>query len=297
MTSHGGCTSTKEAVMRVIEVPRFGGPEVLTLVDRPEPVVAENEVLVRVRASTINPVDRAVRAGRIPNLAAPVVLGWDFAGTVDGRPVVGMVPWFVARRGTNAEFVAVRPEWFVPLPEGVDPVAAATVPLSGQTAKQALDLLGVQPGQSLLITGAGGAVGGFAVQLASAAGVHVTAMASDAEYVSSLGAKSVIGRGDIDGQFDAVLDAGIAGPGLITAVRAGGVFVAVNAAAKPTPDRDIRVDQVQVKPDRDALDTLIAAYAAGRLQSRLADAVPASDAVEAHRRADTGIRGKLVLTF
>lgn len=283
--------------MRVIEVQQFGGPEVLAMVDRPEPVAAENEALVRVRASTINPVDRAVRAGRIPNLAPPVVLGWDFAGTVEGRPVVGMVPWFVARRGTNAEFVAARHEWFVPLPEGVDPIAAATVPLSGQTAKQALDLLGVQAGQSLLITGAGGSVGGFAVQLAAAAGVHVTAMASDAEYVSSLGAKSVIGRGEVDGQFDAVLDAGIAGPTLIDAVRTGGVFVAVNAGAKPTPVRDIRVDQVQVKPDHDALDALVTAYAAGRLQSRLADAVPAENAVEAHRRADAGVRGKLVLTF
>jgi NADPH:quinone reductase-like Zn-dependent oxidoreductase len=283
--------------MRVIEVRQFGGPEVLALVDRPEPAVAANEVLVRVRASTVNPVDRAVRAGRIPNLSAPVVLGWDFAGTVDGRPVVGMVPWFVARRGTNAEFVAVQHDWFVPLSEGVDPVAAATVPLSGQTAKQALDLLGVQAGQSLLITGAGGAVGGFAVQLAAAAGVHVTAMASDAEYVSSLGAKAVIGRGEVDGQFDAVLDAGIAGPALIDAVRAGGAFVAVNAGAKPAPVRDIRVDHVQVKPDRDTLDTLVAAYAAGRLQSRLADAVPAENAVEAHRRADAGVRGKLVLTF
>ncbi|MEV6610354.1 NADP-dependent oxidoreductase [Kutzneria sp. NPDC051319] len=283
--------------MRVIEVREFGGPEVLSLVDRPEPVAAENEVLVRVHASTVNPVDRAVRAGRIPNLTAPLVLGWEFAGTVDGSAVVGMVPWFVVRRGTNAEFVAVQREWLVPLPDGVDPVAAATLPLSGQTAKQALDLVGVQAGQSLLVTGAGGSVGGFAVQLASAAGVHVTAMASDAEYVSSLGAKSVIGRGDVQGQFDAILDAGLAGPKLISAVRDGGAFVTVNEGAKPTPERDVRVDAVHTKPSLDDLDAIVTAYASGRLHTRVADAVPAANAVEAHRRADAGIQGKLVLTF
>ncbi|MFC0434302.1 NADP-dependent oxidoreductase [Kutzneria buriramensis] len=283
--------------MRVVEVQRFGGPEVLALVDRPDPVAGENEVLVRVRASTINPVDRAARAGRFPQLTAPLVLGWDFAGTVDGRPVVGMVPWFVARRGTNADFVAVHRDWFVPLPDGADPIAAATVPLSAQTAKQALDLAGVQAGQTLLVTGAGGGVGGFAVQLAAAAGVHVVAMATDADYVSSLGAKSVIGRGDVHGEFDAVLDAGIAGPQLITAVRDGGTFVGVNAMAKPEPVRGIRVDAVQVKPDRDDLDALITAFAAGRLRTRVAGELPAEQAVEAHTRADAGVAGKFVLTF
>jgi NADPH2:quinone reductase len=271
---------------------------VLALVDRPEPAVADNEVLVRVRASTINPVDRAVRAGRVPQLTAPLVLGWDFAGTLpDGRPVVGIVPWFVAQRGTNADFVAAQPDWFVPLPDGVDPIAATTVPLSALTAKQALDLLGVQPCQSLLVTGAGGAVGGFAVQLASAAGVHVTAMSSESDYVSSLGAKTVIGRGDVQGEFHAVLDAGVAGPELITAVRDGGVFVGLNARTKPEPVRSIRVDAVQVTPNAHDLDALIAAHAAGRLRTRLADALPADQAVEAHTRADAGARGKLVLTF
>ena len=283
--------------MRVIEARQFGGPEVLALVERPEPVAAEGEVLVRVLASTINPIDRTIRAGRIPQIEPPVVLGWDFAGTVDGQPVVGMVPWFVARRGTNADFVAVQRDWFVPLPDGLDPVAAATVPLSGQTAKQALDRLGVVAGQTLLITGAGGAVGGFAVQLASAAGVHVTAMSSEADYVTALGAKTVIGRGDVQGEFDAVFDAGVVGPDLIAAVRAGGAFASVSAPAKPAPVRDIRVEAMQVKASAEDLNALITAYAAGRLRTRLADALPAEQAVEAHTRADAGVRGKLVLTF
>ena len=284
--------------MRVIEVQKFGGPEVLQLVERPERGAAEGEVLVRIRASAVNPVDRAIRAGRFPQLTAPLVLGWDFAGTTeDGRSVVGMVPWFVAQRGTNADFVAVQRDWFVPLPDGLDPVAAATVPLNAQTAKQALDLLGVQAGQTLLVTGAGGAVGGFAVQLAAEAGVHVTAMSAEADYVSSLGAKAVIGRGDVHGEFDAVLDAGVAGPELITAVRDGGAFAGVNAMAKPEPVRDIRVEAVQVKPSLDDLDALVTAYANGRLRTRLAAAIPAEQAVEAHIRADAGVRGKLVLTF
>src|SRR5205823_2804766 len=111
-------------------------------------------------------------------------------------------PWFDlgGSVGTNASVVSASPEWLAALPDGVDPVAASTVPLNALTARQALDLAGASPGQTLLVTGASGGVGGFAVRLAAAAGVHAIAQAStgDESYVESLGAKEVLGRSSVE---------------------------------------------------------------------------------------------------
>ncbi|WP_086829948.1 NADP-dependent oxidoreductase [Allokutzneria sp. NRRL B-24872] len=290
--------------MRVIELSEYGGPEVLRLAERPEPGAAPGRVLVRVAASTVNPVDQAVRAGFMGDFPKPVVLGWDLAGTVvedaegfrAGQRVAGMVPWFAsAHEGTYAEVVSVEPEWLAPLPDGISLDEAATIPLNALTASQALGLLKVHSGQSLLVTGASGAVGGYAVQLAARAGAHVIAVASagDEDHVAGLGAKEVIGREDLGGQrVDAVFDAGTAGPSLIGAVRDGGTFVAVIPPGLPEPERGIRVERVNVVPDAAKLRELVTAG----LTTRIADVIPLADAAEAHTRAAAGgLRGKLVL--
>ncbi|SDM71024.1 NADP-dependent oxidoreductase [Allokutzneria albata] len=290
--------------MRVIELSEYGGPEVLRLAERPEPEARPGRVRVRVAASTINPVDQGIRAGVMGEFPKPLVLGWDLAGTVveaaegfhAGQRVVGMVPWFAsAHEGTYAEVVSVEPGWLAPLPEDADLVAAATIPLNALTASQALGLLGVHSGQKLLVTGASGAVGGYAVQLAARAGIDVVAVASagDEDHVAGLGAKEVIGRADLDRQrVDAVLDAGVAGPSLIGAVRDGGAFVAVVPHGLPEPERGVRVSRVEVEPDAARLRELVASG----LSTRVADVLPLADAAEAHRRAAAGgLRGKLVL--
>lgn len=307
--------------MRAIEAQAYGGPEVLRTVERPEPRVGPGQVRVRVQAATVNPVDWLTRQGVLaamaPQLQPPLVLGWDFAGVVEtaaeglrvGQRVAGMVPWFAVGTGTYAELVLAEPGWLAPLPDGLDEVSAAALPLNALTARQALDLVGVLPGQTLLVTGASGAVGGCAVQLAAAAGAHVLAVAShgDEDHVVGLGAKHVLGRADparlaaavrelAPSGVDAVLDAVPVGPPLIAAVRDAGVFVTVLEPAAPATERGVRVDKVSVTPDAQQLSKLLHALADGSLTSRIAETMPLTQAERAHERAAAGgLRGKIVL--
>ena len=289
--------------MRVVEVQQYGGVDTLRVVERPEPVPSGGRVRVRVTAVTVNPVDVVTRAGYlaalVPDLTGPFVLGWDFAGvTEDGQAVAGFVPWFEqgGRVGTYASELLADPAWFAPVPDPEDLVTASTVPLNAVTAAPALRLAGLTAGQSLLVTGASGGVGGFAVQLAVAAGLEVTAVAStgDEAYVAGLGAKTVLARTETPapGSFDAVLDAASV-PGAIAAVRDGGAFVAVMDPAAPAAERGVRVDTVHVTPDRAQLTELLGAG----LVTRVAGTLDLAEAAEAHRRLEAGgLRGKLVLT-
>ncbi|HEY1488329.1 MAG TPA: alcohol dehydrogenase catalytic domain-containing protein, partial [Micromonosporaceae bacterium] len=173
--------------MRVSEVTTYGGPEVLRIAEWDDPIPAGRKVRVRVRATAVNPADLWTRAGgmaeRTPNATVPIVLGWDFAGELldpadgfeVGQNVAGLYPWISQGDGTGtyAELALVDPAWLAPLPAGADPVEAATLALNALTAQQGLRILELTAGQTLLVTGASGAVGGFAVQLAAAEGVEV----------------------------------------------------------------------------------------------------------------------------
>ncbi|MDG6109982.1 zinc-binding dehydrogenase [Dactylosporangium aurantiacum] len=289
--------------MRVVEVQRYGGADALRVARRPAPEPAGGLVRVRVAAAAVNPVDVATRAGYMaalaPDLTGPFVPGWDFAGvTDDGRPVAGFVPWFEqgGRVGAYASVLLADPAWFAPVPAAADLVTVSTVPLNAVTAAQALRLAGLTAGQSLLVTGASGGVGGFAVQLAVVAGLDVTAVAStgDEAYVAELGAKTVLPRTatPVAGSFDGVLNAASV-PAAIAAVRDGGVFVAVTDPSAPRPERGVRVATVHVTPDRELLAELLGAG----LVTRVAGTLPLEEAAEAHRRLEAGgLRGKLVLT-
>ena len=201
--------------MHVAEVTAFGGPEVLRITERPDPAPAPGEVVVRIRAANVNPTDLSVRSGqarrRLPELQPPFVPGWDLAGEVTavgseatgfapGDRVLGMIPFgrIGGRVGAYAQAAAVDPGWLAPLATDIDDPTAATLPLNALTAQQALDLIAAPPGATLLITGASGAVGGFATQLAARAGCRVLAQASDddEEWVASLGATEVLPRAD-----------------------------------------------------------------------------------------------------
>jgi NADPH:quinone reductase-like Zn-dependent oxidoreductase len=182
--------------MRVAEVSEFGGPEVLRIAERPDPVAGPGEVLVNIRAAAINPTDLGTRAGqakrRLPDLEPPFVPGWDLAGEVveTGERVVGMIPFvrIGGRVGSYAEAAALDPDWLAPLDAGVDFETGATLPLNALTANEALGMLALQPGARLLVTGAGGAVGGFATQLGTEAGLEVVAVAGrgDEDWVAGL---------------------------------------------------------------------------------------------------------------
>ena len=185
--------------MRVVEVTAFGGPEVLRVAERPDPEPAAGVVVVAIHATSVNPTDLSTRDGsrrkRMPDLEPPFVPGWDLAGEIlaTGDRVVGMIPFVQigGRVGAYAEQAAVDPAWLAPLPEGVPFEEGATLPLNALTARQSLDLLGLSAGSTLLVTGASGGVGGFAVQMAVAEGVRVIAVAgTDDEDWSSRSARA-----------------------------------------------------------------------------------------------------------
>lgn len=303
--------------MQVCEVTEFGGPEVLRMAERPWPEAAEDEVVVAIAAANVNPTDLSSRSGqgrsRMPDLTPPFVPGWDLAGTVaevgsavdtyrPGDAVVGMIPWgwITGRVGAYAQAAAVEPGWLAPRPEGLDEVTGATVPLNVLTARQKLDALALEPGSTLLVTGASGAVGSFATQLAVADGLRVLAVASndDEDWVASLGPADVLPR-SIDlstlKPVDALFDAVPIGAETAVVVKQGGV--AVFTRGVEVPDRpDLRVEVLLAKPDP-RLAELTRRVADGRLRTRVAQTLPLSKAAEAHRLNERGgLRGKIVLT-
>ncbi|MFD8010072.1 NADP-dependent oxidoreductase [Streptomyces sp. NPDC058955] len=310
--------------MRALVLDSFGGPEVLRIAEVPVPATGPGQVRVRVTASTVHPVDLATRSGVLAEAGlmsggGRTGLGWDVAGVVEetgpgvtsvrpGDPVIGMNDRLDVALGTQAEHVVLDAHAVAPAPAGLDPVAAATLPLAGLTALQALAALALPDGETLLVTGAAGAVGGYAVQLAAARGLRVvaTARAADEPFVRGLGAAHFVAAGPgrlgeavralVPGGVAGALDAAVLGAAALDAVRTGGAFAALVAGGAPYPLRGIRVAPVWVRADRADLTRLAALAEAGALTTRVADALPLTAAAEAHRRlAEGGLRGRLVL--
>ncbi len=198
--------------MKVIGVSEYGGPEALRIFEIPEPHAGPGEVRIRVHAVAVNPTDTLVRNGSRADaqkeFEPPYVPGMDAAGVLDeigdgadtdlaiGDEVMAVV---VPRgsHGAYSEYIVVPSESVVRTPAGATLVEASTLPMNGLTARQALDRLALQPGQTLAVTGAAGAFGGYVVQLAKAEGLRVIADASPADeaLVRSFGAE-VVARGD-----------------------------------------------------------------------------------------------------
>ncbi|GGM95838.1 NADP-dependent oxidoreductase [Streptomyces fuscichromogenes] len=294
--------------MRAAVVNRFGGPEVVEVVETERPEPGPRQVRIKVAAAALNPVDEGVRAGFFGGAGKRIGLGWDVAGTVDatgvatawgvGDQVVALDPGMVRPLGTHAEYVVVDTDAVATAPATVDAAHAATLPLNGLTAVQALDLLELTEGQSLLVAGAAGAVGGFAVQLAAHRGISVTALAreADEELVRSLGAAQFTAGAVEAGGFDAVLDAAVLGETALEWVRDGGGYVGVRPGGEPAPVRGIRTTAVAVTADGARLAELAALVDEGVLTLRVAGTFPLEKATEAHARlAEGGVRGRLVL--
>ncbi|MFE6865651.1 NADP-dependent oxidoreductase [Kitasatospora sp. NPDC057692] len=301
--------------MRAIRIDRFGTPDVLRVVDAPEPAPAAGEVLIRAAATSVNPVDDKTREGAIgpgtPPL--PMTLGWDLAGTVvdggdsgmrAGEAVVAMSHQLGSGRGTWAELVALPAAAVARAPRTVGPVEAATLPLAGLTAWQTLDWLAVRPGERLLVAGAAGAVGGLALQIARARGVEVDALVSrdgQAAFAREHGAGlAVTDPRDLgDGGYDAVLDT--FGAFVTRAVADGGRYASIATQAGPVPDlsaRGVRTTVHQVREDGAALGELAALVDRGALRLRVHAAFGLDGVREAHERFRRGgLSGKLALVF
>ncbi|ROO90697.1 NADPH:quinone reductase-like Zn-dependent oxidoreductase [Actinocorallia herbida] len=310
--------------MRAAVIRAFGGPEVVEIADVAVPVPGPGQVRIRVEAAAVNPVDAAIRAGLLAEAGLMagrdvIGLGWDVAGVIDavgegvsghraGERVIGLADRLDVPLGTHAEYVVLDAAAIASAPVGVSPVEAATLPLNASTAAQALDLLDLPEGGTLLVTGAAGAVGGFAVELAAARGLRVVAVAdeADTDLVRALGAAWTVPRSIADlaeavralvpGGVDGALDAASLGVRALGGVRNRGAFVAVVGGAAPVGLRGIRVANVWITADADRLAELSALAASGSLTLRVADTLPLHEAAQAHARlAKGGLRGRLVL--
>lgn len=254
--------------MRAVGLYEFGGPDVLRVLELPEPHADRGTVRVRVHAAAVSPSDTLIRSGGLAwamsGTPGPYVPGMDVAGVVDeigpgtetglsvGDPVMAMLlPLTPAPDGTLAysggsyvEYVVLPASWVVRAPVGVGHEAASTLPMNGLTALLTLDQLGLAPGSTLAVIGAAGTLGSYLVQLASSAGLTVIADAAPADevLVRGFGAAEIVARGpDVVGRIrarypdgvDAVADVALVGPRLLDAVRDGGTLVRFRQAEEP----------------------------------------------------------------
>ncbi|HEY2509157.1 MAG TPA: NADP-dependent oxidoreductase [Streptosporangiaceae bacterium] len=312
--------------MKAVGFTEFGGPEVLHLVDLPDPQARPGEVRIRVHAAAVNPTDTGLRSGAraqlLKDIPPPYVPGMDVAGVVDqvgpgfqadlavGDRVMGIV---VPRgsHGGYSELVVLPADSVVRVPAGASDAAAATLPMNGLTTQQALDLLDLQPGQTLAVTGAAGAVGGYAIQLGTAAGLRVVADAAeqDEQLVLDLGAEIVVRRGEdfaaqvraaVPDGADGLIDAALLNEVVVPAVRDGGKIATVRGFTGEEV-RGITFHPVTVRTyarERGKLDRLRQQAEAGEITLRVARTLAAAQAADAHRILEAGgTRGRLVLEF
>ncbi|MET9341811.1 NADP-dependent oxidoreductase [Nonomuraea sp. NPDC003804] len=306
--------------MRAVGITSFGGPEALSVLDLPTPEPGQGEVRVRVHAAPIHNFDLVARAGWLgPMLPAgpTYVFGWDASGTVDavgpgvsgftpGDRVVGMSDWLETKAGTQAEFVVLKAGALAPAPTTVSMDEAATLPINALTAMRVLDLLGLSEGQTLAVTGAGGAVGGYVVELARRRGIEVIGLSSsqDEAFVTGFGARFVprsddpVGalRAAAPGGVDGLADAATIGHAMLDAVRDCGAFAGLTPPKTPSPARGIQVHQVHVESDGARLRELVSLVEERRLTLRVFQSFPLEQAGQAHTlMAKGGLRGRLVL--
>lgn len=296
--------------MRAIVIRTPGGPEALELIELPTPEPGPGEVRTAVAGAAVNPVDVSTRDGIFHQhgfVTQPdhVGLGWDMAGTVSavgagvpfavGDRVAAMVGGVDRSFGPYAEQLVLPATEVAAVPDGLDLVDAASVPLNSLTATQALDLLGSSVGRTLLVTGAAGAVGGYIVQLAAERGWQVTGLArsSDEAFVREGGAEFTTTLG---GSFDAVLDPANLGAPALAAVRDGGHYVGTLPMAVPPAERDVTAEAVQVQVDAETLADVLTRTANGELPTRVHSTMPLDQAADAQRLLTKGgLRGRIVL--
>ncbi|MGW2254281.1 NADP-dependent oxidoreductase [Kitasatospora sp. NPDC001660] len=278
------------ATMRAAQHVEWGSPLRIARVDRPEPMAGE--VRIRVRATSVNPIDMHTgrKAGYEQSMRLPFVPGWDVAGVVDavgygvtrhavGDRVFGLA-WFPYPAGTYAEYMTVPAHQVVAMPASASFNEAGCLPMAALTAGQMLDAAHVGPGDRVLVSGASGGVGHLAVQVATARGAEVVALARPGHHATllALGAHTCVDYTEPEriastGPFDAVIDlvGGELGRSLFDRVTPGGSIALATAWSIPThtadaADRGIRVASCLVEPDPQGLGAIASLVDAGRLR-------------------------------
>ncbi|WP_209624106.1 NADP-dependent oxidoreductase [Saccharothrix coeruleofusca] len=313
--------------MRAVVQHALGGPEVLRVEEVPRPRPLPTEVLVRVRAAGVNPVDWQTRTGS--GMASvlgepPFTVGWDVSGVVEevgfgvttlapGDEVYGM-PWFPRAAGAYAEYVTAPARQFARKPGTLDHEHAAAVPLAGLTAWQALvDTARVSAGDRVLVHAAAGGVGHLAVQFAKYLGAHVigTASAPRHAWLGQLGADELVDYTsqrfeevvrDVDVVLDTIGDrrGDDTGRRSLSVLRPGGQYVSIVGVppelAAEAAEAGLRTHAVLVEPDGSALAAIAELIEGGRVAVEVEEVFDLAEAAEAHRHGEAGhTRGKLVL--
>jgi NADPH:quinone reductase-like Zn-dependent oxidoreductase len=311
---------TKSQTMKAVRIHNYGGPEVLNYEDAPRPEPGEGEVLIRVHATSVNPIDWKVRAGYMKDFiphSFPLILGWDVSGVIDdvsagvsrfkkGDEVYGLPDH--TRNGAYAEYIVLRESEVALKPNALHHVRAAAVPLATLTAWQALfDTAQLQPGQRVLIHGAAGGVGHFAVQLAKWKGAHVigTASAKNQEMLYELGADELIDYTtqrfeDVARNIDVVLDTigGDTQERSWQVLKKGGALVSLvqSPSENKAKEHGVRGIWLGARPNGQELAEIAKIIDSGKLAPVIDRVLPLSEARRAHELSQTGhVRGKIVL--
>ncbi|HEY3185923.1 MAG TPA: NADP-dependent oxidoreductase [Solirubrobacteraceae bacterium] len=298
--------------MQAVLMRQTGDPDVLRLEEAERPEPGDGEVLIRVRAVSVNPIDWKYRRG-FAERPLPAVLGNDVSGTVEatraedfneGDDVLGFAP-----SGGYAEFAAASAAALARKPAALSYEQAAALPVAGLTAWQALfDRGGLERGQTALIAGAAGGVGHLAVQFAKLAGARVigTGSSRNRDFVLGLGAdeyvdytqQDVAGAvSDADVVFDTV--GGDTTQSLVPTVREGGIIVTIASAPpeQPARERGARAELLVMSPNAEQLARIAELVAAGDVRVEIAETLPLSEVARAHELSESGhTRGKIVLT-
>jgi NADPH:quinone reductase-like Zn-dependent oxidoreductase len=298
--------------MQALVLRQTGDPDVLRLEEAERPEPGDGEVLIRVRAASVNPIDWKYRRGVMPK-QLPAVLGNDVSGTVEVSRAEGFAEgddvFGIAASGGYAEFATARVSLIAKKPAGVSDEQAAAIPVAGLTAWQALfDRAGLERGQTALIAGAAGGVGHLAVQFAKHAGARAIGIGSsrNREFVLGLGADEYVDYtqqdvgesvSDVDVAFDTV--GGETTQSLIPTVREGGVLVTI-AGAPPqeaAAQRGVRAELLIMSPSSEQLARIAELVATGDVHVEIAETLPLAEAARAHTLSESGhTRGKIILT-
>jgi NADPH:quinone reductase-like Zn-dependent oxidoreductase len=306
--------------MKAVRIHKFGGPEVLKYEDVPRPAPGSGEVLIRVHAAGVNPVDWKIREGHLKqmmNISLPLIPGWDVSGVVEstGAGVTRLKKGDevysrpdLARNGSYAQYIVVRESEVALKPKSLDHVHAAAIPLAALTAWQALfDAAKLGAGQTVLIHAAAGGVGSFAVQLAKLKGARVIGTASkrNHDFLRELGADETVDYTstrfeDAVRNVDVVLDtiSGETQQRSWKVLKKGGFLVSI--LQPPSPEEaaahGVRCAHTFVQPNVSQLAELAALVDAGKLKTIVETVLPLAEAVQAQELNKAGhTRGKIVL--
>jgi NADPH:quinone reductase-like Zn-dependent oxidoreductase len=300
--------------MKAILLQGYGSVDELVYEDVPIPVAAAGEVLVKLLATSVNPIDYKVRRGDMKNfmpLKLPAILGRDLAGKViavgEGVTAIHEQALVMALANqTYAEYVSCKADILAPIPEGLDPVEAGVLPLILTTGTQLIEQ-GVAPtqGQRLLVTGALGSVGRTAVYVAKQHGAYVIAgvRGKQREEAEALGADEILALDDETAlknlrELDAIADTvgGDLIAQLIPRIRRNGILATVVGKPKSAEGHDVQVHEVYAQPDAKRLGVLAQAVAAKALNIPISERMKLKDIRQAHKLAEKGAGGKILLT-